>query len=482
MSATVVTAADCPLVSAENLTATLQGFTLRGPAVMTTAIGLQAASSHLTLTQLAIHSLVGRNSAPHGPGHVHATGIYLTGTGNLTADNLHIYDLTGGMSGFDTFEEVGTAVGLLAEGNWQITIRHGHFSDLQSGSIYTAESMCGTWPYYANGIRVEGNHDLIVEDSHFERVTGGSCGIDLPLCDGYLLADNIHGIFAQGGQLAVSGSTFRNFSAPVDSAAMRAVQSYGASLVTLTGNVVENLADLSGDAPPTTPNCPPGGYSLVGLEISNAQSVHIENNLIQELYQPQQTDRGATSGIRLSNVQAAQIFNNLVQHLVGPGLNLSCSNCSQPRATGIQIESSSNIAMNANLVGNIRGGDAISGIFNPHLGSTAGALFIENVSPMTLTNNILYAVAGGQGNSDEGVGPTAEGPGGDAGGVYWFDSSGLIANNTLYYTIPGLPGDTGQPGLALGIYLDGQAVVYNNALVRHGIALSVTAAAAIDNA
>ncbi|MFZ0545823.1 MAG: hypothetical protein WAM60_10325, partial [Candidatus Promineifilaceae bacterium] len=476
LSDTIITAADGPIVSGGNLSAALLGFTLRGPGVMTTATGILLENGSLLLKQVAIHSLSGRDFA--STGSAAANGIYLTGLGTLTAQDVRIYDLTGGTADIDSAHATGPVTGISVNGAWAVDIRQSRFSDLQAGSINSSKDMCGLKPYYANGIRAVGENSLIVEDSTFDGVVGGNCGTDLPDCVGYTFADDVRGIYSLGGYLTVSGSRFERFSASADSASITAVQSYGAEAVILGGNFVANLLDPVGSAPHPYP-CPLSGYALTGLEIIGAQSAQVGNNVVQALYQPQQARGGHTSGIHLTNVQTAQLFDNHVRQLLGPAY--SCPACPPVQATGIWVENASDINLNANVVGDIRGGDAPGGMFGPTGGGTGGGFFINHVSPVTMTNNIVDGIAGGQGKSYVTVHVYAEGPGGDGEGVYWSDSSGLIANNTIYKTVPGLPGDVGEPGVAIGMYVDGEATIYNNALVQHGTALSVTAESLIDN-
>ncbi|MFZ0545997.1 MAG: hypothetical protein WAM60_11195, partial [Candidatus Promineifilaceae bacterium] len=66
LSDTIITAADGPIVSGENLSAAILGFTLRGPGVMTTATGILLENGSLLLKQVAIHSLSGRDFASTG--------------------------------------------------------------------------------------------------------------------------------------------------------------------------------------------------------------------------------------------------------------------------------------------------------------------------------------------------------------------------------------------------------------------------------
>lgn len=478
LSDTIITAADGPIVSGDNLSATILGFTLRGPGIMTTATGLHLENGSLLLEQVAIHSLAGRDFA--STGSAAANGIYLTGLGTLNAHEVRIYDLTGGTADLDTVHAVGPVTGISVNGTWGVNVRRSHFSDLQAGSVNSSKDMCGLQPYYANGIRALGDNSITISDSHFEGLVGGTCGTDFPECQGFIFADAVRGIYSLGGYLTVTGSRFERFSASADSASIAAVQAYNAETITLDGNLVENLFDPVGRAPQPYP-CPTGGYSLTGLDIRNAPSALVENNIVRALFQPQQARGGRTSAIHLGNVQAAQIFNNHIRQLLGPPYSPTCSGCTHVRATGIWAENASNINLNANLVSDIRGGDGVFGMFGPHGGGTGGGFLINNVSQVTMTNNIVAGIAGGQGKSYITVHVYAEGPGGDGGGVYWQDSSGLISNNTIYETIPGQPGDVGEPGVAIGIDLDGQATIYNNALVGHGTALSVAAGSLVDN-
>lgn len=478
LSETIITAADGPIVSAENISATVLGFTLRGPGVMTTATGLRAEDSTLILEQVAIHSLDGRDFALTGSAA--ANGIYLTGLGTLKAHEVRIYDLTGGTADIDSTHAVGPVTGISVNGTWVVDIQQSRFSDLQAGSVNSSKDMCGLKPYYTNGIRATGNNSIIVSDSHFEGLVGGTCGTDFPQCEGFIFADDVRGIYSLGGYLTVSGSRFERFSVSADSAGIAAVQSYNAEAVTLAGNTVENLFFPAGSTPQSYP-CPSGGYTLIGLDIVGAQSAQVENNIIRTLHQPQQTRGGRTSAIHLRNIPAAHVFNNDIQHLFGPPHIPGCSSCTQVQATGIWAEDASHINLNANLIRDIRGGDALIAMFGPHGGGTGGGFLIESATQVTMTNNIVDTIAGGQGKSYITVHVYAKGPGGDGGGIYWYDSSGLIANNTIYETIPGQPGEVGEPGVAMGMYVDGEATIYNNALVKHGTALSVTAGSLVDN-
>jgi uncharacterized repeat protein (TIGR01451 family) len=148
-------------------------------------------------------------------------------------------------------------------------------------------------------------------------------------------------------------------------------------------------------------------------------------------------------------------------------------------ATGFRLEAVDALYINANVLGQIHGGDAppqFYYLFCGREGGSATGIELATVTTATITNNAIWSLTGGRGSD---IPPCCffdpETDGGDATALLVSGSSASIGNNSCYQTVAGAGGEPdGEQGSAVGLRLAGdeEVTVANNALIGHGTGIS----------
>ncbi len=115
--------------------------------------------------------------------------------------------------------------------------------------------------------------------------------------------------------------------------------------------------------------------------------------------------------------------------------------------------------------------------FYSHGGGTAVGISISGVPTMTVENNTVWDISGGDGGSVMGIEDSRND--GHALDLLMTNSTGKIVNNVFYQTSPGQAYPT-TPGTGAGILiLDSNARAYNNAIIGHQTGILVTSSAQV---
>jgi uncharacterized repeat protein (TIGR01451 family) len=482
---TIIRATQGPIVTASGVvSAILRGLSISGQAVVTTAVGINLYDSELSLFNCVVRDLRGPDGRAAGPDGGPATAIRSWGTGKLTVSGSVIQDIHGG-HGLGEVEGGaigGYAVGISVSGTAQLTVTATVIHHLSGGHaggfVY--------WPYGCDGtggrataIHTSGEVDLVVNNSQITNLVGGEpCSAWARQC--VERAGAVIGVQASGGTVELRDNLFADLGAR---AGRGSEPNYAIHTSLTDGTYLERntIASLSASdgyaarelraAEPQSPYCtpPPGTIVAIGSE-SDSWLVAVDNSLSNLLG----TGRdGQAVGILARGVADVELSRNTVIGIVGGSAGLT--------ASGFRLEQVNAAQVNANVLGGIRGADALPHLYflDPGLdGGSAAGIELTGVSTGVIVNNVIRALSGGRGNDcEEFIACTQGRNGGDATALLVQGSPTSIVNNSCYQTVAGAGGEPdGEPGSAVGLRLAGwgEVTAANNALVQHGIGVLST--------
>lgn len=477
---TIITATQGPVVAASGVvSATLQGVSISGQAIVTDTLGIDLRDSDLGLSNCIVSGLHGKDGNTAAPNGETVMAIRSGGESNLVIADSTIRDIRGGNGLADNVggAQGGDAIAVTATGSARITLVSTIIRDLSGGSAGSDPGtyVCAGSGGSATGVQTDGDVQLTVSNSQVRNLQGGApCSALAANC--VERAGATVGIRAAGGVLHVRNSQFSDFLAQPapNSRISHAIYTTHTSETWLERNAVTSLSARGGyvsqQARQTGPDSlfciPPPGNVIAIMSDSDARFVAVENVL----------DKlagsgwgGQAVGVLARNVADARFSRNQVSHVSGGFAGLT--------AIGFRLDHLSSLQLNANGLREIHGGDAPYQFYSLYLGDDGGSaagIELNVVTAAAITNNAISSVTGGHATTDcrHPAGGACPGKsGGDAIALSVSGSSAGIWNNSAYRTVAGLGGTaSGQPGKTVGLRLTGagDVIAVNNALVKHG--------------
>lgn len=468
---TLITASVGPIVSASDLNATVMaGFTINGSQAMTTAVGIKAVDSVLSLDDIIIQNLNGRDGIEGQPDGTPVTGIQISGTTTLTLTTSIIQNLRGG-NGLDGLE--GGAAGGEAAAIWaeragtltmtELTITHITGGDAGSENL---------WPYSCEGVggRAVGVHasdeiDLTIEKSNFLSLHGGKpCIAGAWGCVYY--AGAVVGVEAIGGRVILRDNLFSalyvipaHFSDPA-----RAIHTSSTQGTILERNSIEAINfqifdSFLGFRTFRSPFCSPPDVKAVAIASEIDASLHAFFNHLHHIRG--RGPGGEVTALQVNEVPEVAITDNTIQNIYGG---------SYETTSGIEVNAPRNVLIESNVLGKMIGEDAPDQVyFNWGVpgGDVVGIIVIDPVKAR-VSNNIVYSLTAGHGSDmePENTGP----PGGSVIAVYISGDEVEVINNTIHQSSGGRGGwPDGRDGTSTGLLLEnnGRFIILNNIISEH---------------
>lgn len=473
--ATVIRAPQGPVVTGSGIvSATLRGVTISGQGIETGTVGIDLYDSQLSLIDSVVSGLNGRNGGKDSPNGETAIGIRSDGASHLTLDGVLIEQIRGGdgLSDIEGGTVGGHAIGVLATGEAQVTLAQTTLRELRAGSA----GGYADWPYSCSGqggdalgVRTSGDVSLVVTGSQVTGLTGGDpCSAAAPAClDG---AGAFAGVSATGGTVLVQDTLFsalslrpageNPFGYGVVTAHTRGTRLERNSFSTLTA-LGGSVTDLRQAARPDSPFCQPPPGSVVAVQSTDDANLAAIDNSIRGI---EGTGPGGDAiGIWVGGARYAEVARNQVGELLGGH--------SGTTAVGVGVDQAGSVRVDGNHLRGIRGGDAPEQFYYAYFGDDGGGatgISLSENTAVTVTNNVVVAVAAGAGTDMPYYGRN----GGNASGVAVGGGSAGIWNNNVYQTAAGRAGTgspPGKPGTGVGLRISGDAAVSanNNVVAQH---------------
>jgi uncharacterized repeat protein (TIGR01451 family) len=482
---TVITAAQGPVVAASGVTAVvLHGLTISGEYLAAQPVGLDLVDSEVSLSDCVITGVRGKDGGAAAPDGETAIAIRSAGASVLALDGATIEEIRGGDGLPDAGAAGGDAIGVAAAGSGQIVMTETAIWDLTGGDA----GSLALWPYDCQGrggrataVQTDGDVHLDLDGSRITGLQGGApCAALAANCVGY--AGPVVAVRATGGSIAVRGTLFSGFviKAAHGSEANYVIHTSATAGTVLEGNTIALSAPGGASAqtlqPAGTdsPFCiPPPATVIAVASIGDARLVVTHNAFTGVAGTGW---GGGAAGVLVKGTADAELSRNTVLGVTGGYDALATG--------GFRLQGVQSALIDANVLGEIHGGDAPGQFYYAYFGDPGGSaagIELADVTAATVVNNMIREVSGGRG-SDMGI-PVAGQDGGDATALLVTGSAAAIRNNTCFRTVPGPGGDgspPGQPGSAVGLRLAGarDVIVANNILGAQGTGISSDAALA----
>ncbi len=488
-TSTIVMATSGPIVLAEAVTATqFSGFTVDGSAILTPAIGLSIIDSDFTFAHSHIQHLHGFT----GTGLINGEdviGVQITGTFSITLEGVTIADLQGGHALPDSYANGGSATGIAAIGNGQLTITATQVRAIVGGDstqfIEDAYS-CSHSGGDAVGINKLGAANLKLDTVSIVQLTGGQpCRGAAWYCTRY--AGQAMGVQAISGTLDVHQTIIADLVWQASNVGYYEPTrySYGIRSQATTETNIEQTRILSLTAiaappyprqhqQPQSPSCGPPPGTAIGISLEGGQRASVNQILVDGLTGV--GTLGRSMGVYSDHTANITVSRSDLRNLIG-GHNLWVRYAAQ--TAGVVIDTAQQANVTANVIQQLRAGDGQElsyGFTDP--GGNAIGLHIISTTSVSLINNQIFSLSGGDGAYNTSPWPQYLSDAGHALGIKIEGGTSLIQNNTIYNVCGGIGGyPSGQSGEGLGVYfnLSAAVIALNNAIISSNIGVSATA-------
>jgi hypothetical protein len=481
--ATIIRAMEGPIVAANAVvSATLRGLAISGEAIAVHPVGMDLVDSQVAVSDCIISSLWGRNGTAATPDGESAIGIRSGGIGKLAIAGTTILDIRGG-DGLELVEggaAGGSVVGISVSGTAEVTVTataiH-HLSGGRAGSFDYWYYGCDGTGGGATAIHTSRNVDLVVNNSQIVNLSGGEpCYAPAGNCQAQ--AGAVIGVQATGGTVVLGDNLFADLAAwPAHNSepnyAIHTSLTHGTylarnTIASLSASGRDSMGELQASEP-ESPYCNPPPGTVIAIASEHDSLLAAVDNSLNNLLA---TGWGGQAvGISATGVADVELSGNTVIGIVG-GFD-------RVIAMGFRLEAVGTLHVDANVLGQLHGGDAPPQLYCAYdyaEGGSAIGIELAAVTMATVTNNAVWSLSGGHG-ADVACFDLTGRDGGDATALLITGSAAGIRNNSFYQTIAGTGGvPDGHDGNAVGLRLagSGEVIATNNAVIGHGTGISST--------
>ncbi len=507
-----VTLAGCvirDLRGADGSTAALDGASATG--IRVTGTG------SLTVTDCIVENVRGGHGLPGIEGGAtggDAAGIWAEGPVRITIAGGSVQQISGGAAGtyaywpYDCAGRGGAAAGISAQSGVDLSVTGAEIADVTGGAP------CKAWARYCVGgagaatAVWAAESRVLLRDNTFQRLAiqashGRAVAVAVYTtgCSEVRLEGNrISAVAAveEPGDLSDAAGVDVETQEPAEAAPTPPVSGRGSPVRWFSDRLLAGESLLRGEQTPASPCCyPPAGRAAAVVSVAD-RSLWAADNAIAGI--TGWGGGGEAIGIGALDTRQAIVVRNRITDIAGGAPWTS--------AAGSWIEGAEEARVEANVIGLIRGGSIPLFCYEDGAdgGDAAGIVLrrTADAAGQRLANNVVWSVTGGPGTTGTWFAPTKGGDavavsvaGGTAASLGTLDNFAAAAffNNTLYGTAggaggttkpspwsdPGSPVETGPAGAAIGLrLLEGAGVLgFNNALVGHGVAISITYGASV---